>query len=100
VLAPVAALALLSLVLRRGAAPLRGQLSARTLAAAAGSFGAYALVLYALRLAPAPGVAAVRETSVVFATALAAPLLREPVTAPRLAGAASVAAGVALLALG
>lgn len=100
VLVPVAAVAVLSLLLRRGAAPLRGQLSFRTVAAAAGSFGAYGLVLFALRLAPAPGVAAVRETSVVFAAALAAGLLRERVTRLRLTGAAAVAGGVALLALG
>jgi drug/metabolite transporter (DMT)-like permease len=61
--------------------------------------GAYLLVLLALRLASAPAVAAVRETSVVIATALAAVVLRETVGAARLAGAALVAAGVALLAL-
>jgi drug/metabolite transporter (DMT)-like permease len=99
VLAPVAAAALLSLVLRRGVSPLRAQLSLPTLAAAAGSFGAYLLFLFALRLAPAPGVAAVRETSVVVAALLAAIFLREPVTAPRVAGAAAVAGGVALLAV-
>jgi drug/metabolite transporter (DMT)-like permease len=60
---------------------------------------AYLLVLLALRLASAPAVAAVRETSVVIATALAAVVLRERVGPPRLAGAALVAGGVALLAL-
>jgi uncharacterized membrane protein len=44
-------------------------------------------------------VAAVRETSVVIATAAAALVLRERVGASRLAGAALVAAGVGLLAL-
>jgi len=99
VLVPVAAAALLSLVLRRGVAPLRTELSVATLVAAAGSFGAYLLFLFALRLASAPAVAAVRETSVVVAALLAAVFLRERVTALRLAGAAAVAGGVALLAL-
>ena len=99
VLAPVAAAALLSLVLRRGIAPLRAELSLPTLVAAAGSFGAYLLFLFALRLAAAPAVAAVRETSVVVAALLAGVFLRERVTALRLAGAAAVAGGVAMLAL-
>jgi uncharacterized membrane protein len=56
-------------------------------------------VLLALRLASAPAVAAVRETSVVIATVLAAVVLKERVGPVRLAGAVLVAAGVALLAL-
>jgi len=47
-------------------------------------------VLAALRLAPAPSVAAVRETSVVIAALLAAAFLHERVTPQRLAGAAAV----------
>jgi len=60
---------------------------------------AYLFVLLALRLASAPAVAAVRETSVVIATALAAIVLGERVSRTRLAGAVLVAAGVAALAL-
>ena len=60
---------------------------------------AYLLVLLALRLASAPAVAAVRESSVVIATALAAVVLRERVGTARLAGAVLVAAGVAVVAL-
>jgi uncharacterized membrane protein len=45
-------------------------------------------------------VAAVRETSVVIAVALAAPLLGEKVGPARLAGAALVVAGVAVLSAG
>jgi drug/metabolite transporter (DMT)-like permease len=69
--------------------------------AAAGVLGfvAYALVLAALERASAASVAAVRETSVVIATALAASLLREHVSRWRLAGAVLVAAGIALLVL-
>jgi drug/metabolite transporter (DMT)-like permease len=65
--------------------------------AGCGGFVAYALVLAALTLAPAAPVAAVRETSVIFAVALAAPMLGERVTRTRLAGAALVVAGVVLL---
>ena len=88
-----------SLLVRRGSAPLRAQLGWTTFAAGVGSFCAYCLFLFALRLAPAPGVAAVRETSVVFAAGLAALFLHERVTPSRLAGAGIVAGGVALLAL-
>lgn len=63
------------------------------------SFFAYALVLAALERAPAAAVAAVRETSIVIATALAARVLGERVTPVRFAGAVLVVAGVALLGL-
>ena len=63
------------------------------------SASTYLLVLLALRLASAPSVSAVRETSVVIAVVLARVFLQEPVGVRRLGGAALVAAGVALLAL-
>jgi drug/metabolite transporter (DMT)-like permease len=63
------------------------------------SFVAYVLVLAALERASAASVAAVRETSVVIATALAMPLLRERVRPWRVAGAILVVAGIALLSL-
>jgi drug/metabolite transporter (DMT)-like permease len=69
------------------------------LAVGAGLSVAYLLVLLALRLASAPAVSAVRETSVVIATALAAVFLHERVSRGRLAGSILVAAGVAMLAL-
>ena len=62
-------------------------------------FTAYLLVLAALQLAEPGPVAAVRETSVVIATAAAATFLGERVGPTRLVGAVAVAAGVALLAL-
>jgi drug/metabolite transporter (DMT)-like permease len=62
-------------------------------------FGAYALVLAALERAPAAPVAALRETSVVFATAYAALFLGEPAGGRRIAGAALVVAGITILAL-
>ena len=57
---------------RRGVAVLRAELSVATVVAGGAMFGAYCLVLAALRLAPPGPVAAVRESSVVIATALAA----------------------------
>jgi drug/metabolite transporter (DMT)-like permease len=84
---------------RRGVAALRAELGLGIVLAAAASFGAYALVLAALRLAPAPDVAAVRESSVVLAALLAGAFLHERVGPGRLAGAAAVAGGVALIAL-
>jgi drug/metabolite transporter (DMT)-like permease len=63
------------------------------------TFTAYALVLAALQRAPAASVAAVRETSVVLTAVLAGAVLRERVGPGRLAGAALVAGGVALLSL-
>jgi len=76
--------------------------AARPVAAVIGmaSAATYLLVLLALRLASAPSVSAVRETSVVIAVVLARVFLREPVGVRRLAGAAIVVAGVALLAAG
>jgi drug/metabolite transporter (DMT)-like permease len=62
------------------------------------TFVAYALVLAALERASAASVAAVRETSVVVAAALAAVVLKERVTVVRFAGACLVAGGIALLA--
>jgi drug/metabolite transporter (DMT)-like permease len=75
--------------------------AARPVSAAIGvaSAATYLLVLLALRLASAPSVSAVRETSVVIAVVLARVLLQEPVGSRRLAGAAIVVAGVGLLAV-
>jgi drug/metabolite transporter (DMT)-like permease len=74
--------------------------AARPVAAVIGvaSAATYLLVLLALRLASAPSVSAVRETSVVIAVVLARVFLQEPVGVRRLAGAATVVGGVVLLA--
>ena len=82
----------------RGRSRLRSAIGTASIAAGVASFGAYALVLAALERASAASVAAVRETSIVIATALAAPLLKERVGRARLVGAVLVAVGVALLA--
>lgn len=81
----------------RGPTAVRAQITLPIVLAGAASLGAYALALAALELASAASVAAVRETSIVIAVALAAPVLHEKVGARRLAGAAVVVAGVALL---
>jgi drug/metabolite transporter (DMT)-like permease len=78
---------------------LRAQLGMPVVLVGLASAGAYLLVLLALRLASAPSVAAVRESSVVIATALAALVLRERVGLRRLSGAVLVAGGIALLAV-
>ena len=79
---------------------LRAELRPVNVLAGCGGFLAYVLVLAALRLAPAAPVAAVRETSVLFAVVLAAPFLGERVTRTRLAGALLVVAGVVALGWG
>lgn len=76
---------------------LLGALSPRTALTAAAVFGAYAMVLAALELAPAAPVAAVRESSVVIAALFAWLFLGEP---RRLGAAVLVAAGIAAIAVG
>ena len=65
----------------------------------AASLGAYGIVLWAMTRAPVAAVAALRETSVLFAALIGAIWLKEGFGLPRLAGAASVVAGVAALKL-
>jgi drug/metabolite transporter (DMT)-like permease len=84
----------------RGVAALRRAVGWRTVVAGIGFFGAYALTLAALRLAPAASVAAVRESSVVIAAAALALGGREEMDAARFAGAVAVVAGIALISLG
>jgi drug/metabolite transporter (DMT)-like permease len=83
----------------RGIAALRAAVRWETALAGVLVFTAYLLVLAALRLAEPGPVAAVRETSVVIATALGALVLREPVTRARAAGAVVVVTGIAVIAL-
>ena len=83
----------------RGPGVIRRGCSRWSAAAGLAMFGAYGLVLAALRLAPAAPVAAVRETSVVMATGLAAVYLHEHVTRERAIGAVLVCVGVVALAL-
>lgn len=85
---------------------LRGTLApylrARPLLALGGgaaTAGSYGIALWAMTLAPIAVVAALRETSIVFAAAIAAWVLRERVGPARIAGAALIAGGAALLRL-
>ena len=71
----------------------------RGLLGGAFSLAAYAIVLYAMTRAPVAAVAALRETSVLFAALMGAVWLKEGLGPMRLAGAASVVAGVAALKL-
>jgi drug/metabolite transporter (DMT)-like permease len=82
----------------KGVSALGREMNASSVAAGLAMFGAYALVLAALRLAEAAPVAAVRETSILIATAGAALVLRERFGRARWAGAAFVVAGLVLLA--
>ena len=63
------------------------------------SVAAYAIVLWAMTRAPVAAVAALRETSVIFAALIGALWLKEGFGFARLAGAATVVIGVAALKL-
>ena len=100
VLAPVAVGGIGWQLAARGRSSLRAAATPGAVVASVAAFSAYALVLAALSRAPAPAVAAVRETSILFAVALGAYVLGEPVGRMRTAGAVLVVAGTALVALG
>ena len=84
---------------RRGRSALGAEMSPASVVAGLLILTPYCLFLIALDLAPAAPVAAVRETSIVIATALGALVLKERVGWGRWAGAALVACGVALVAV-
>jgi drug/metabolite transporter (DMT)-like permease len=63
------------------------------------SLAAYGIVLWAMTRAPVAAVAALRETSVLFAAVIGAVWLKEGFGMMRLAGAACVVAGIAALKL-
>ncbi len=90
------------ILLRRGR-PAIGYLraAARTgLVGGACSLAAYGIVLWAMTRAPIAAVAALRETSVLFAAVMGSLWLKEGFGWRRVAGAASVVAGIAALKLG
>ncbi len=64
------------------------------------SIGSYAIALWAMTKAPVASVAALRETSVLFAVALGTFLLKEKFGAQRAVGTAVIVAGVMALRLG
>jgi drug/metabolite transporter (DMT)-like permease len=61
---------------------------------------AYMIVVYAMTLAPMAQIAALRESSVIFAAILGVIVLKEPFGVRRVIASTAVAAGIALLALG
>jgi drug/metabolite transporter (DMT)-like permease len=61
--------------------------------------GSYGIVLWAMTRAPVAAVAALRETSVIFAAVLGSIFLKEPFGRQRVIGACAVALGVAALRL-
>jgi drug/metabolite transporter (DMT)-like permease len=70
------------------------------LAGGAMSLGAYWIVIWAMTVAPIALVAALRETSVLFAAAISVVILREPLTRWRALAAVTIVAGVAMTRLG
>lgn len=64
-----------------------------------GSFGAYGIALWAMTKAPVATVAALRETSILFATLIAAVVLREKISGVRYAAIALIAGGALLMRL-
>lgn len=99
VLAPVALGYAAGVWRARSGAAIAAAINRTTLVAGIGFFGSYALVVAALSLAPAAPVAAVRETSVVFAVGYVGLRGRERVGIARLAGSATVVAGILCIAL-
>jgi drug/metabolite transporter (DMT)-like permease len=63
------------------------------------SLSAYAIALWAMTRAPVAAVAALRETSVLFAAVLGTWLLKEPFGARRAAGTLCIVGGVMALRL-
>jgi drug/metabolite transporter (DMT)-like permease len=66
---------------------------------AAASLASYSIALWAMTVAPVALIAALRETSVLFAAILGAWLLKEPWTRPRALGTVSIVLGVMALRL-
>ena len=64
---------------------------------ALGSFGSYGIALWAMTRAPVATVAALRETSVLFAALLGVLFLKESFTVKRALGTATIVAGVMAL---
>jgi drug/metabolite transporter (DMT)-like permease len=71
----------------------------RALLAGALSVGAYAIALWAMTQASVAAVAALRETSVIFAALIGSLLLKEPFGRDRVTGACIVVIGIAIMKL-
>jgi drug/metabolite transporter (DMT)-like permease len=81
-----------------GLAPMR-QFLGRGIAGGAMSLGAYWIAIWAMTVAPIALVAALRETSVLWASLIAVLFLKEPFIPARAVAAALIVAGVALIRL-
>lgn len=90
-----------ALAARRGFASWRAPLSGLGPGILSGGFavGAYGAAIYAMTRAPVAEIAALRETSVVFAALLGVIWLREPLGKRRIIAAAAMAAGLMLMRL-
>lgn len=90
-------------LLRRGPAvvwPYARRRAPLALGGAAASLGSYGIALWAMTKAPVATVAALRETSVLFAVLLGMWFLKERMTWRRAVGVASIVAGVMALRVG
>jgi drug/metabolite transporter (DMT)-like permease len=98
----LAGLAVTALALRRRARELASMAAARPLLVPLGgvsTLGSYGIALWAMTLAPVAAIAALRETSILFATAIAALFLREQVGRGRLLAVALIACGAVAMRL-
>jgi len=82
-----------------GAAPLMARHWRSGLIGGVLSLSAYWIVIWAMTVAPIALVAALRETSVLFAAAIAVVFLKEPLQATRIAAAVLIVTGLALIRL-
>jgi drug/metabolite transporter (DMT)-like permease len=94
-------LAVVALWLRgRKALAAAGKFLGPGLAGGAMSLASYWIAIWAMTVAPIGLVAALRETSVLFATAIAMIVLKEPLLPPRAVAAALILGGLVLIRLG
>ena len=85
----------------RAGAPASSRVSGREgLIGGALSLAAYWIAIWAMTVAPIALVAALRETSVLFAAAIAVVVLKEPLQRPRIIAAVMIVAGLVLIRLG
>ncbi|OYX43656.1 MAG: peptide ABC transporter permease [Rhodobacterales bacterium 32-67-9] len=80
----------------RAALPKGGRVWMTGSLAAAASYGSYAVAVWAMTLAPIALVAALRETSILFAVLIGWFLFREPMTPAKAVSVGLIAAGVIL----
>jgi drug/metabolite transporter (DMT)-like permease len=89
-------------IARRGIAPVArhvGRNAWRGLMGGAGSIGSYGIALWAMTKAPVATVAALRETSILFAIVISVTVLKERISPFRIAAAILIALGALLLKL-